>query len=75
MASMSADDILALAAAPVPVGIGVEVVGDGPYMYVKKNVLDGSTRCFRFRTEAAAMEAMAAGMAADTPLPGSLAEA
>ena len=72
---MTDDEILALAREPVPIGLGVQPVGRGPFMYVKSNVRDGATRCFRFATEAAVMEAMAAGIAADTPLPGALAEA
>ena len=60
------EELIDLAAEPVPLRSGWVEFGTGPYCYVKVNRHDGSTRCFRFRSELATTCAMAVGMAADT---------
>ena len=58
-------ELIELAALPVPRGSGVQSYGVGRYQYLKMNNHDGSARVFCFHNRAAMREAMANGVAAD----------
>jgi predicted Zn-dependent protease len=59
------EQLLALAAEPVPLGSGFVSYGTGRHAYVKQSTIDGSARVLRFHSHDTLLRAMSIGIAAD----------